>query len=71
MRPARWVRVTQKLLALSQTCTPGWQERTLPLGLSHQELANMVGSTRAAVTRVMQEMRRQEYWTTIGPAGRS
>lgn len=54
-----YARVAHKLLALSQTCTPGGQERALPSELSHQELANMVGSTRATVTRVLQEMRRQ------------
>jgi len=54
-----YARVAQKLLTLSQSCTPGSHERMLPHDLSHQELAEMVGSTRATVTRVLKEMRRQ------------
>ncbi len=54
-----YARVAQKLLSLSETCGGDGRERALPSGLSHQDLARMVGSTRATVTRVLQEMRRQ------------
>ncbi len=54
-----YARVAQKLLALSQDRAPGSQERILPQDLSHQELARMVGSTRATVTRVLKKMRQQ------------
>lgn len=54
-----YARVAQKLLSLSENCSQDGRTRALPSGLSHQELARMVGSTRATVTRVLQEMRRQ------------
>jgi len=45
-----YARVATKLLLLSE----GGQ---LPSGLSHSEIASMIGSTRATVTRVLQDMR--------------
>jgi len=52
-------RVAQKLLALSAGGDSTDGERRVPCGLSHEDLASMVGSTRATVTRVLQDMRRQ------------
>lgn len=56
-------RVAAKLLALSAAnCGPGDagdDQRRLPEGLSHQELASMIGSTRATVTRILHQMRRE------------
>jgi len=54
-----YARVAQKLLALSEDCAPGSPARALPRELSHQDLARMVGSTRATVSRVLKKMRQQ------------
>ena len=54
-----YARVAQKLLSLSGAEPSPNDERRLPAGLSHQDLASMIGSTRATVTRILQEMRRQ------------
>lgn len=54
-----YARVAQKLLSLSGGEPSTNDERRLPAGLSHQDLASMIGSTRATVTRILQEMRRQ------------
>lgn len=51
-----YARVAVKLLALSEERDG---ERSLPERFSHEELASMVGSTRATVTRVLQDLRRQ------------
>jgi CRP-like cAMP-binding protein len=51
-----YARVAAKLLALS---VESGAERRLPEGLSHQDLASMVGSTRATVTRVLQDLRKR------------
>lgn len=45
-----------KLLTLSRADGPA---RRLPAHLSHRELAALIGSTRATVTRAFQELRRQ------------
>lgn len=51
-----YARVAVKLLTLSEE-EEG--ERRLPERLSHKELASMVGSTRATVTRVLQDLRKR------------
>jgi CRP/FNR family transcriptional regulator, cyclic AMP receptor protein len=52
-----YARVVVKLLTLAEPDEHG--ERRLPEGLSHQDLASMVGSTRATVTRVLQDLKRR------------
>lgn len=52
-----YARVAIKLLSLAETNEEG--ECRLPERLSHQALADMVGSTRATVTRVLQDLRRR------------
>lgn len=49
-------RLALKLLTLSRSEGEG---RRLPAHLSHRELAALIGSTRATVTRAFQELRRQ------------
>jgi len=48
-----YARLAMKMLTLSRL------DDRLPAGLSHQDLASMIGSTRATVTRILQDMRRQ------------
>lgn len=49
-------RLALKLLTLSRSVG---EARRLPAHLSHRELAALIGSTRATVTRAFQELRRQ------------
>lgn len=51
-----YARVAVKLLALSEE---EQGQRRLPERLSHQDLASMVGSTRATVTRVLADLRKR------------
>lgn len=53
-------RVAAKLLVLAEhDSSHGGDEARLPAGLSHQDLASMIGSTRATVSRILQDMRKQ------------